>query len=594
MDLNKIDLEGLPNVDNRLIPLVRQYFSRVMKLNGNPLDYRIETIYNELMSGDLEILVSSKDKNSPDYYEEFPQYARGLFVNEPTMKERAEGKSTKDITRIFIDEHELDAENMKRFSGYEDSRLCHEMEHFIAFRFDGRKRENRLCDYSIIGESATEIGCLYSMFDGNEEKIKDVILQDDDTVLHISYLLRVRLLWAINEAAGHSIVELIEANRNDDFDYFCSIMPKKDIDRISSLYDDFFEGRVIAEIGDQPARVLYDAIEQFKNYMYKNEELYPYLTDQTIDMIDSIFKGYDPMLECKNAVDEQLDERWIIKLRDFDEKELEEIVSEIKNDFPNVSDEEIEYDIFSQLLREHPHNEQSNVIMSCYTGYLKFLESMERVRQNVGDEEFLVLDNFEEFLGEYTYKDGMPLRGRYLPLEQKAIARDHDTGRIRCFKNGNEMSEDDYFYVLLKEHDEIYGDEIVLEGKVIDNEEWEKVSKKILSNSFDEYVPASMMLEKMKHFKEAIRYYSFGKIEELSDEAREFLTLFYENEARLNEEEYGVDEPYECEVKIADIARNALSSDFSESNFASYTSVSYADGEYEKRIEYSKDKGEKI
>lgn len=596
IDLNEIDLEALPNVDNRLIPQVKQYFSRVMKLNGNPLDYRIETIYNELMSGDLEILVASKDKNSPDYYEEFPKYAIGLFVNEPTMKERAEGKITKDITRVFIDEHELDAENMERFPGYEDSILTHEMEHFISNRFDGRKHENRLCDYSIIGESATEIGCLYSMFDGNEEKIKDVILQDDDTVLHIGYLLRVRLLWAINEAAGHSIVELIEANRNNDFEYFCSIMPEKDIDKISSLYDDFFEGKIIAEIGDQPARVLYDAIEQFKNYMYENEELYPYLTDQTIDMIDSIFKGYEPMLECKNAVDKQFDKRWIIKLTDLDEEELEDIVSEIRNDFPNVSNEEIEYDIFSQLLREKPHNEKMNAIMSCYTGYLKFLESMERVRENVGEEDFLVLDNFEEFLGEYTYKDGMPLRGRYLPLEQKVIARDHYTGRIRCFKNGNEMSEDDYFSVLLNEHDETYGDEIVLVGKVMDNEEWGKVSERILSNSMYEYAPASTMLEKMKHFKEALRYYSFREIEELSDEAQEFLNPFYENEARLNEEEYELDEAYEFdeEIKIADIARNALMSNSSELNFASYTSVNHADEEYKKRTEYSKDEGERI
>lgn len=313
IDLNEIDLESLSNVDNRMIPQLKKYFSRVMKLHGDPLDYRIETIYNELLNGDLGILVVSKDKNSPDYYEDFPKYAKGLFVTDAKLEGRIGDEIVENVSRIFIDEHELDVERIEKFSEYEDSTISHEMEHFISFRFNGQEQENDLCDYSIIGEPATEIGNLYNMFDGDEEEIKKVILMEDDTILHIGYLLRVRLLWAINEATGHNIMELIQANRNNDFRYFCSIIPEEYIEKISLLYEDFFEGKLIEEIGDQPARVLYDAIERLKDYMYDNPEIYPNLTDQTMDMIDSIFQGYEQITKSKVDIDEELDALYICR-----------------------------------------------------------------------------------------------------------------------------------------------------------------------------------------------------------------------------------------------------------------------------------------
>ncbi len=589
VDLNEIDLESLPNVDNRLISQLREYFSRVMKLHGNPLDYRIQTIYNELKNGDLEMLVSSKDPNSPDYYEEFPKEAIGLFVNKPTEKEKVEGKITKDVSRIFIDESQLDVEYIKRFPGYEDSIISHEMEHLISCRFDGRDHENDLCDYSIIGEAATEIGNLYNLFDGDEEKIKDVILKEDDTVLHIGYLLRVRLLWAINEATGHNIVDLIESNRNNDFDYFCSIIPKEYIEKISLLYDDFFEGKCIDEIGDQPARVLYDAIEQVKNYMYDNFELYPNLTNQTIDMIDSIFEGYERIIKERNEICQQLGERCIFNIRDIEEEELKEIVTKICTDFPEASEDEIEYSIFGELLRQTPYNRKANVIMSYYSGYFKYLESIEKVRGNIGQEDFIVRDNFEDFLDEYMYKDGLPAKGTRL-LQQESIYREPETGRIKCFKNGNEVSEDGYFSIVLEEDDGIYGEWIELVGKVMNQEEWKKVSELILSKGYYKYVPASTILDKMKYLKEALKYYSLDEVEELSDEAYDFLYQFYNNEAILKEEENNS----EKEIKVADIARNALMSKSSEWNFASYTSVNCADEEFKRRTEYSKDEGERI
>lgn len=589
VDLNEIDLEGLPNVDNRLIPQLRKYFSRVMKLHGNPLDYRIQTIYNELKNGDLEILVSSKDSNSPDYYEEFPKEGIGLFVNKPSKKEKVEGKITKDVSRIFIDESQIDTEYISRFSGYEDATISHEMEHFISDRFDGRDHENDLCNYLIIGEPATEIGSLYNSFYGDEKKIKKTILEEDNRVLDIGYLLRVRFLWAINEATGHNIVDLIEANRNNDFDYFCSIIPETYIGKISLLYEDFFEGKCIDEIGNRPARVLYDAIEQLKNYMYDNLELYPNLTNQTIDMIDSIFEGYERIIEEKNDICQQLGERCIFNVRDIEEEELKEIVTKMCTKFPESSEDEMEYSIFGELLRQNPYDKKANVIMSCYSGYFKYLESIKKVRENIGQEDFIVRDNFEDFLYEYRYKDGFPTK-ETSALEQESIYRELETGRIKCFINGNEVSEDGYFSIFLEEDDEIYGNCIKLAGKVVNEDEWEKLSKLILSNGYYKYVPASTILDKMKDFKEALRCYSFDKKEKLSDEAYDFLDQFYYNEAILKEEEYASEE----EIKVADIARNALMSKSSELNFASYTSVNCADEEFKRRTEYSKDEGERI
>ncbi len=560
IDLNGINLESLPNVDNRLIPQLKRYFSRVMKLDGNPLDYRIETMYEELMNGHLEILVASKDKNSPDYYEDFPKYAIGLFLNKPTIEEKAEGKITKDVSRVFIDEHQLDVENIERFLGYEDATISHEMEHLISYRFDGQEHENNLCDYSIIGESATEIGNLYNLFDGDEGKIKDVILKEDDTVLHIGYLLRVRLLWAINEAAGHNIVELVSANRNNDFDYFCSIIPKKYIEKISLLYNDFFEGKCIPEIGEQPAKVLYDVIEQFKDYMYDNPKLYPNLTNQTIDMINSIFKGYEQITECRKEIGEQLGERCIYGIDYLEEEDFKNIISEIRAKFPQMSDEDIEYDIFAELLRQNPYDKKANVVMSCYSGYFKFLKSIEKVKENIGQEDFFVSNNFENFLDEYMYRDGVPTRWRYIGLKQEAIYREPKTGKVKYFINSNEVLEDEHFPIILDENDDY------------------------------KYVPLQTILDKMKCFKEALRYYSFDKIEELSDEARVFLIPFYDDEEILSEKEYELDE----ERNVADIARNALMPKLSELNFASYTSVNRADEEFKKRTELAKDEGERI
>lgn len=589
IDLNEIDFKSLPNVDNRIIPQLRKYFSRVMKLHGNPLDYKVETIYNELVNGDLEILVSSKDKNSPNYYEDFPKEAIGLFVNKPTHKEKAEGKITKDVSRIFIDESQLDAEYIEKFPGYEDTTISHEMEHFISWRFDGQNHENNLCDYSIIGEAATEIGSLYNLFDGDEEEIKKVSLMEDNTILHIGYILRVRLLLAINEAAGHNIVELIEANRNNNFDYFCSIIPEEYIKKISLLYNDFFEGKCIAEIGDQPARVLYDAIEQLKNYMQDNSELYPNLTNQTIDMIDSIFNGYERITECRKDICEQLDERYILDINYMGEEDLKEIATKICTKFPEASDDEIEYGIFGELLRQNPYDKKVNAIMSCYSGYFKFLKNIEKVRENVGQEDFIVRDNLENFLDEYTYKEGLPTRG-YTPLKQESIYREPKTGKIKCFINGNEVSDDGHFSVILKDDDEIYGECIELAGKVMDKDEWERVSKLILSKGLYEYVPTSTILDKMKYFNEALKYYGFNEREELSDKAHDFLNQFYCNEVMLDEEEYESDE----EIKVADIVKNALMSKSSESNFASYTSVKCADEEFKRRTEHAKDEGERI
>lgn len=590
VDLNEIDLEGLPNVDNRLIPQLRKYFSRVMKLHGNPLDYKVEIIHDELINGDLEILVSSKDKNSPDYYEEFPKEAIGLFVNKPKWKEIVEGKIRKDVSRIFIDESQLDAEYIKRFSGYEDSTISHEMEHFISDRFDGRDHENDLCDYSIIGEPATEIGDLYNLFAGDEEKIKDVILKEDDTVLHIGYLLRIRLLWAINEAAGHNIVDLIEANRNNDFNYFCSIIPEKYIKKISKLYRDFFEGKCIDEIGYQPARVLYDAIESFKNYMYDNVELYPDLTNQTIDMIDSIFEGYERITQCRSDICEQLGKRCIFDIRGMEEEELKEIVTKMCILFPEISADEMEYYILGELLRQNPHDKKANVIMSYYSGYVKFLENIEKVRENIGKVDFIVRDNFEDFLDEYSYKDGLPTKEESRIVIQESIYREPETGRIKRFIDGNEVSEDRSFFISLKKTHEIYGYEIKLTGKVVDKDEWERISELIVSTGSYKYIPVSTMLKKMKDFKEALRCYRLNKIEELSDEANDFLDEFYYHEAMLKEEEYESDE----EIEIIDIVRNALMSKSSELNFASYTSVNCVDEEFVRRTEYLKDEGERI
>lgn len=552
VDLNEIDLESLPNVDSRLIPQLRRYFARVMELNGNPLDYRIEMIYNELINGKLNIIVGSIDKDSKDYC----AYLQGCFAGmyfDHGLPSDIERKPT-----IVVSENELNTINQK-YPDFEYRVISHEMEHHISYRFNGKER-NTLTDYSIIGEPATEIGNLYNLLSGDEEKVIKKLFEHDKD-FKVGYMAVVKLLVAINEASGHDLKDIIKANRNNDFEYFCSIIPKEYIEKISPLYDDFFEGKYIAEVGVQSARMLYNAIEQLKEYMYENLDLYPNLEQQTIDRIDSIFEGYEQTIGFKSEVSELLGQRAIYGIDYLDEFEMDWIKTELNSSFFEISGDEIEYSVFEELLKLNNHNAKVNVIMSEYSGYLKFVECIENVRQNVG-QEFIVRDNFDRFLDEYDYNYGLPTR-KIIPSNQEAVYRDSKTGEIKCFRNGNEV-KDCNFTVWLNENDEVYGEGIELSGKVMDEDEWKTVSELILSKGMGGYVESSRMFDKMGYFKEALNSYCFGEKEETSDEVQEFLNEFYNKEYEhtlLDEVEQ------ESEINIEDIEYKITAEDIGRATY---------------------------
>ena len=577
-DLNQLNLESLPNVDNRLIPQIKKYFERVMELHGKPLDYRIETIYNELINGDLKFLVGNNDKNSVDYSEDlknsYGSYA-GVYCHNGTLREH-DGIATIIVNEDYVYKiNEIFPDDVFHV-------ISHEMEHYISNRFNNNEI-NVLTFDSIIGEPATEIGNLYNLLSGDEEKILEHIFQKDKKY-RVAYEAGVKLLISCNHAAGHSIKEIVEANRNNDFDYFCSIIPEKYIKIISLLYDDFFEGKCIGEIGNQPARVFYDAIEQLKNHMWENYEEYPNMSETISNQMLSIFEGYESIIKEKETISELLGINVIFDIDDLDEETFEKIKNEFIAKFPNTTSDEVEYSIFFFFLRMYPQSIKGNAIMSLYSGYIKYIESLEATK-NSEQGDTLVRNNFEEFLDLYKYKEGIPTTGRIVP-KQEIIIRDTKTGKIKCFRNGFEILEDDRYSILLDEKDEKYGDFLNVIGKTIDEDEWKKIQELLLSQKRNEYVKQDEIVKQVEFFKKALKVYCGLQKEELTEKEQEFLELFYKIEFELGYEE---DEIEEKSGMVA-LARNALSG----INYASSTSVKKVDEKYENRTELSNKEGERI
>ena len=568
IDLNKIDLENLTNVDKRLIPMVKKYFERIMQLDENPLDYRIETIYNELLSGNLRIIVGSDDQKSEDYNDNVTKYCSGIFVNE-------DKEDDKTVSSVIINKRVLnyldeidDAEYM--------SVLSHEMEHFISFRFNN-KENNTLINYSIIGEAATEIGNLYNLFNGDENKVKECIF-DRDSKVGVAYRTSVILLSFCNKAKGNRIVDIINANRNNDMEFFDSIIPHHLIESLSMAYSNFFEGKKIDEIGDGSARVLYESVKALENYMSINYLEYPYMDEMDSIRLESIFYGYEDLLEEKQEVEFQLDNNLVYDLDSLTLEKLKYIEDELRIKFPDLTPEKIKYSILSSLLTENPNNVKLNSAMSVYSGYIMFLENV-KICDEFDSNDVIIKDNLDDYINQYRYENGLLVKQDGIKPRQLIICRDRKKGIVRCFINGKEVSNDEYCGIIIEDDSGKNVKEYNLVGKSVDDDVWEEIQNAFFNQDYySDFVRKDEMMEKLESFDDGLYYY----LDLLP--AKKSQNNFFIDHFELNEPEFDY-----IEDKISVLARNALDGE----NFATYESVEMADREYQKRIDKEeKDEGE--
>lgn len=508
-DLTNLDLDSLNNIDPRLIPSLKNYFEKIKeKENSTSLDYTTDKFKEDLITGNLSFLICSTDKNSPIYREDFDKLAAGMYIDR-----------TKEIL-INIDN--MDALNQI---------LSHESEHYITSNYNNGKS---LTSYSIIGEPATEIGAQFTMSD-NTEQVKEKLLEGD-----CGYSQRVRFLLALNEATGNNIEDLINANRQNDLDFFLSLIPKKYLDSICSVEDHLFWGKYIKELDSTPAKLISITLNSFKDYIYDfdNSDYYPNMDDYLSSKIDSLLEGYEEVLEHDKDIENELFQNELflgcMSLDFLDEETLNTIISRIKENY-EASDLDIEFKIYEAMLRSEPDNPKCNSILAAYTGYSRFQKYLDASMSIIGDNDFFIADSFDDFLEEVEYVEGLPYKvvpnSKFKALN--ILYRDKETGIIRKIVNGKDVTDTNNIpipYVYENSDSKEVEETLDIIGKKVDISDWknytEILSKNLLTDQ--KFINKDALINQITDFKVALDCYrtDLEYTQELSDEQSHYIDIF--------------------------------------------------------------------